>query len=47
MASLQGMLREMKLTPSTFVFTEGMSSWTLAKDVEQLMPAVKSPSTHL
>ena len=37
LASLQGMLRDMRLTTSTYVFTEGMSSWTPVKAVEILM----------
>ena len=40
LASLQGMLRDMRLTTSTYVFTEGMSSWTPVKAVEILMSSV-------
>ena len=37
LAALQGMLHDLRLSPSTFVFTEGMPSWAPAREVEQLM----------
>ena len=37
LAALQGMLHDVRLSPSTLVFTEGMPSWAPAREVEQLM----------
>jgi len=33
-AVLQGMFRDMRLSSSTYVFTDGLSSWTVASDLD-------------
>ena len=35
---LQGMFRDMRLPATTYVFTEGLASWTPAKQVDSLLP---------
>ena len=39
---LQAMFRDGRLPTNTYVYTEGMSSWTPAKAVDQLLPNVTS-----